>query len=60
MKFENYMGNIGKELIKKIYSLAYSLYATRIVIHKSKYNKYAIVDLFEGNNAICHNYIVSL
>lgn len=60
MKIENYMGNIGKELIKKIYSKAYSLYATRIIIHKVKYNKYAVVDLFENNNAICYNYIISL
>jgi hypothetical protein len=60
MKFENYANNIGNELIKKIYGVAYGLYATRIVVHKAKYNKFAVVDLFENNDAICHDYIVSL
>lgn len=60
MKFENYMGNVGKELVKKIYSIAYSLHATRIIVHKIKYNKYAIIDLFENNDAICYDYVVSL
>lgn len=60
MKFENYANNIGKELIKKIYGVAYGLQATEIVVHKAKYNKFAVVSLFENNDAICHDYIISL
>lgn len=60
MKFENYAGNIGNELIKKIYGKAYGLYANRIVVHKAKYNRYAVVDLFEGNDCVCNDYVISL
>lgn len=60
MKFENYSGNVGNELIKKIYGKAYGLYANRIVVNKAKYNKFAIVDFFEGNDCICQDYVISL
>ena len=60
MRFENYAGNVGNELIKKIYGKAYGLYANKIVVRKAKYNKFAVVDLFEGNDCICHDYVISL
>lgn len=60
MKLENYGATIGGALIKKIYAVGYSLYANRIVVHKAKYNKFAVVDLFENNDCICHDYVISL
>lgn len=61
MVFDNFAGNIGNELIKAIYAKAYRLDANHIVVHKAKYNKYAIVTLFEEPyGIICENYCISL
>lgn len=61
MKFDNFAGNIGKDLIKAIYAKAYRLDANYIVVHKAKYNKYAVVSLFEvPHGCICHNYTISI
>jgi hypothetical protein len=60
MKFENYAGIIGNALIKKIYKIAGKLYANKITVNKARYEKFAVVDLFEDNNCICHDYVVSL
>lgn len=61
MKFENYAGNLGNELIKAIYSRAYQLEANVIIVHRAKYNKYAVVDLFEEPyGCICENYTICI
>jgi hypothetical protein len=61
MTFENLGGNIGNELIKKIFATAHRLDANKIVVHKAKYNKYAIVTLYEEpHGCICENYCISL
>lgn len=60
MKFDNFAGNLGNELIKEIYRRAYSLEATEIVVHRAKYNSYAIVDLFCEDGAIAWNMTISL
>ena len=60
MKFNNLSGIIGKELIKEIYSTAYRLEADEIVVNKAKYNKYADIALFQGNDCIDWHIIVVL
>ena len=60
MKFENLSGNIGNELIKKIYAVAHNLEANHIIVHKAKYNRYAKIDLFLDNDCICLDYTVSI
>lgn len=61
MEFTNLAGNVGNELIKKIYAVAYRLDANSIVVHKAKYNRYAIVTLYEKPyGCICENYTISL
>lgn len=61
LEFTNLSGNIGNELIKKIYATAHRLEANEIIVHKAKYNRYAIVTLFENPHAcICENYTISL
>jgi len=56
----NLSGNIGKELIKKIYSAAYRLEATQVIIKKSKYNRFAVVELHCKDGCIDWNYTVSI
>ena len=61
IQFTNLSGNIGNELIKKIYATAHRLEANEIIVHKAKYNRYAIVTLFENPyGCICENYTISL
>ena len=61
MEFTNLSGNIGNDLIKKIYATAYRLCANSIVVHKAKYNRYAVVTLCEEPyGCICENYTISL
>lgn len=60
MKFTNLSGNLGNDLIKAIYSEAYKLEANEIIVNVSKYNKWADIALFEGNDCICWHIIVSL
>lgn len=60
IKFENLSGNIGNDLIKKIYATAYRLEANHIVVHKAKYNRYAKVDLFLNDDCICWDYTIAL
>ncbi len=60
MEFVNLNGNIGNELIKKIYATAHRLEANCIIVHKAKYNKYAVVDLFLDDDCICLDYTIAL
>lgn len=60
MKFTNLSGNIGNDLIKAIYSAAYRLEATEIVVNKAQYNIYADIGLFCEDGCIDWHYCVSL
>jgi len=60
MEFNNFAGNLGDILIKKVYADAYRLEATIITVNKAKYNKYAVVNLECKYGCICWDYVVSL
>ena len=60
MIFTNLCGNLGNDLIKEIYKKAHNLDATEIVVTKAKYNRFAIVELYENNDCIALDYTVSL
>ena len=59
MKFTN-SGNLGVELIKAIYSVAYRLDATEIIVNNARYGCYADVALFCGDDCIDWHYIITL
>ena len=58
IKFTNLAGNLGNDLIKRIYAKAYRLEATEVVVKSGKYGRYAVVDMFEGNDCIVENYTI--
>lgn len=58
LKFTNLTRNLGNNLTRSIYKTAYRLDATDVVVKSGKYERYAIVDLFEGNDAIALNYTI--
>lgn len=60
INFTNIAGNIGNELIKKIYASAHQLEATEVIVKSGKYGRYAIVDLMCEDGYIAENYIISL
>lgn len=60
IEFTNLVGNLGNDLIKKIYTIAYNLDATKVIVKSGKYGKYAICELFEDGNCIEWNYTISL
>lgn len=60
LEVTNLSGNIGKELMKKIYSTAYKLEATQVIIKESKYNRFAVVELHCEDGCIDWNYTVSI
>lgn len=45
--FTNCAGNLGNELIRTIYRRAHELEANVVVVKEAKYNKCAVVDLYE-------------
>lgn len=49
-------GNIGDMLMSRIRSKATELDATSVTITAGKKNKYALIDLYEGNDCIALNY----
>lgn len=61
IKLEN-LSNVsflGNELIKSIYAVASRLDANYVVVNMARYNKYAEIDLFNGNDCIDWGYPVS-
>lgn len=59
--FTNLAGNLGNDLIKAIYAKAYRLEANEIVVHKGKYNKYAVVTMYENPHGIVvENYTITI
>lgn len=56
----NLSGNLGNELIKAIYSVAYKLEATEVIVNKAKYNRYADIQLNCADNCIDWHYKVNL
>lgn len=60
MKVTNLSRNTGNKLMKAIYKKAYELDATEVVINKVSYEKYAVVNMFEGNDAICWDYTIAI
>lgn len=51
---------LGKDLIKKIYTVAYRLEANYVVVNKARYNMYAEVELYEDDNCISWKYDISI
>lgn len=60
LKFTNLVGNLGNDLIKEIYRVAYRLDATEVIVKSGKYNRYAVIELFENDDCIDLNYTVSI
>lgn len=60
IKFVNLCGNLGKDLINAIYSAAYRLEATEVIVNKAKYNKYADIQLNCENDCIAWRYAVNI
>lgn len=60
MKFTNLTRNLGNDLIKAIYAEAYKLGANEIVVNAGRYDKWADISLFYGNDCIEWHIIVAL
>lgn len=60
LQLTNLVGNLGNDLIKEIYRVAYRLDATKVIVKSGKYNRYAVVELFENDDCIDWNYTVSI
>ena len=56
----NLSGNLGNELIKAIYTVAYRLEATEVIVNKAKYNRYADVQLNCADGCIDWHYQVNV
>lgn len=56
----NFSGNLGRELAKEIYRVAYRLEAEYVVIHKTVFNQYVKCDLLCDDGMIAENYSIAL
>ena len=60
MKFTNLIGNLGNDLFMAIYAEAYKLGANEIIVNAGKYDRWADISLFKGNDCIEWHIIVAL
>ena len=60
IEFNNFSGNLGKNLINAIYKEAYKLEVNQVNVILSKYNKFATCELFDGENCISWKHTVSI